>query len=204
MSQTLDYKEFRKRIGDQRGREYWRSLEELARDEESFDEFFHQEFPQQAVALDKGVDRRDFMKLMGASVAMAGLAACKQPAQSIVPYVRQPENMVPGQPIFFATAMTLGGNASGLRAESHTGRPTKIEGNPDHPSSLGATDVFMQASVLDLYDPDRSQVIIRDGRIGSWSDFLDTIAAKRAAWAAKKGEGLSVLTETVTSPALAD
>jgi MoCo/4Fe-4S cofactor protein with predicted Tat translocation signal len=196
-SKSLDFQEFRKRVGDLRGKEYWRSLEELSRDEDSFDEFFHQEFPQQAVALDKGVDRRDFMKLMGASVAMAGLAACKQPAESIVPYVRQPENMIPGQPIFFATAMTLGGYASGVLAESHMGRPTKIEGNPDHPSSLGGSDAFMQASVLGLYDPDRSQVVRHLGDVATWSDFIAALQP-----VLKNPGGIRLLTQTITSPSL--
>src|SRR6185295_13844422 len=113
---------------------------------EVFDDFMHQEFPQQAVPLDKGVDRRDFMKLMSASVAMAGLAACRQPAEAIVPYVNQPESLIPGKPLFFASAMALDGVATGVLVESHMNRPTKIEGNPEHPSSLGATDAFMQAS----------------------------------------------------------
>jgi molybdopterin-containing oxidoreductase family iron-sulfur binding subunit len=200
-SKTLDFKEFRKRVGDLRGKEYWRSLEELARDEDSFDEFFHQEFPQQAASLDKGVDRRDFMKLMGASVAMAGLAACRQPAETIVPYVRQPENTIPGQPVFFATAMTLGGYASGVLAESHLGRPTKIEGNPDHPSSLGATNAFMQASVLGLYDPDRSQVVRHMGDVATWSDFIAALQPVLNA-AKTNGAGLRLLTQTITSPSL--
>ena len=196
-SKSLDFKEFRKRVGDLRGKEYWRSLEELSRDEDSFDEFFHHEFPQQALSLDKGVDRRDFMKLMGASVAMAGLAACKQPAETIVPYVRQPENTVPGQPVFFATAMTLGGYASGVLAESHMGRPTKIEGNPDHPSSLGGSDAFMQASVLGLYDPDRSQVVRHMGDVATWSDFIAALQP-----VLKNPGGIRLLTQTVTSPSL--
>src|SRR6185369_11590476 len=200
-SKTLDFSEFRKRVGDLRGKEYWRSLEELARDEDSFDEFFHQEFPQQAVSLDKGVDRRDFMKLMGASVAMAGLAACKQPAQSIVPYVRQPENTVPGQPLFFASMMTLGGYAHGVLAESHLGRPTKIEGNPDHPSSLGGANAFMQASVLGLYDPDRSQVVRHIGDVSTWSDFIAALQPILNA-AKTNGAGVRLLTQTITSPSL--
>ena len=102
--------------------------------------------------------RRSFMKLMGASLAFAGLTACTvQPREIPVPYVKTPDGTVPGKPYFFATAMTLHGVANGLLVESHEGRPTKVEGNPDHPSSLGATDFFAQASILGLYDPDRSQ-----------------------------------------------
>ena len=107
-------------------------------------------------AITDPVARRTFLKLMGASLALAGVTACtRQPAEKIVPYVRQPEEIVPGKPLFFATAMPLGGVATGLLVESHEGRPTKIEGNPLHPGSLGATDVFAQAAVLGLYDPDR-------------------------------------------------
>ena len=167
----LDFKQFRQRIGDLRGREYWRSLEELARSD-AFDEFFQEEFPRQAVALGNGVDRRNFIKLMGASVAAAGLAACRQPEQSIIPYVKQPENLVPGRPMFFASAVMLGGYASGVLVESHEFHPTKIEGNPDHPSSLGASDAFMQASILGLYDPDRSQVVRKFGDTSTWSEFI--------------------------------
>src|SRR5207247_5126245 len=108
------------------------SLEELARDD-TFFERVEQEFPQQALPLERGVDRRDFVKLMSASVALAGLAACNRPAEKIVPYIRQPENLIPGKPLYFATALALGGAASGVLVESHMGRPTKIEGNPEHP-----------------------------------------------------------------------
>jgi MoCo/4Fe-4S cofactor protein with predicted Tat translocation signal len=199
---TLDFSEFRARVGDLRGREFWRSLEELERSE-VFDEFFEQEFPQQAVPLSKGVDRRNFMKLMGASVAMAGLAACKQPAETIVPYVQMPENLIPGKPLFFATAMTLGGVASGLLVESHMNRPTKIEGNPEHPSSLGATDSYTQASILGLYDPDRSQVVRKYGDTSTWGDFIGALQPILTA-ARTSGAGLRILTGTITSPSLAD
>ncbi len=199
-SKPLDFKEFRARIGDLRGREYWRSLEELSRSDE-FDAFFQDEFPQQAVALGRGVDRRSFVKLMGASMAFAGLAACSQPEQSIVPYVKQPQGWVPGKPLFFATAMTLGGYATGVLAESHEFHPTKIEGNPDHPSSLGASDVFMQGSILGLYDPDRSQVVRHAGEISTWSEF---IAAMQPVLTTAKanGNGFRLLTQTITSPTL--
>src|SRR4051812_29883212 len=202
MSKKLDFKQFRRRIGDLRGREYWRSLEELARSD-AFDEFFREEFPRQAMALDhtldRGVDRRNFVKLMGASVAAAGLAACRQPEQTIVPYVRQPENLIPGNPMYFATAMTLGGYATGVLVESHEFHPTKIEGNPDHPSSLGATDAFMQASVLGLYDPDRSQVVRKLGDTSTWSEFIAAVQPILTA-AKANGAGLRILTQTITSP----
>lgn len=199
-TKTLDFKEFRTRVGDLRGKEYWRSLEELSRGD-AFEEFFANEFPQQAVPLDKGVDRRDFVKLMGASVAMAGLAACRQPAEAIIPYVNQPESLIPGKPLFFASAMALGGVATGVLVESHMNRPTKIEGNPDHPSSLGASDAFMQAAVLGLYDPDRSQVVRRYGDTTTWGDFLGAVQPILNA-AKTNGAGLRILTQTLTSPSL--
>ena len=109
---------------------------------------------------------------MGASLALAGLSACtRQPTEKVFPYVKAPECIVPGEPLFFATAMPLGGIATGLLVESHMGRPTKIEGNPDHPASLGATDVFAQASVLGLYDPDRSQVVRHLGEVQTWAQL---------------------------------
>ncbi|HEX3581845.1 MAG TPA: TAT-variant-translocated molybdopterin oxidoreductase, partial [Thermoanaerobaculia bacterium] len=197
---TLDYKTFRARIGDLRGKEYWRSLEELSRSD-SFDEFFRDEFPRQAMALGNGVDRRNFMKLMGASVAFAGLAACQQPSESIVPYVKQPENLIPGRPIYFASSMPLSGYAQGVIVESHEFHPTKIEGNPDHPSSLGGTDAFMQASVLGLYDPDRSQVVRKFGDTSTWSEFIAALQPVLAG-AKANGAGLRVLTQTITSPSL--
>ena len=196
----IDFAEFRKRVGDLRGREYWRSLEELSRSD-AFDEFFAQEFPQQALALEKGVDRRDFMKLMGASVALAGLTACTGPAEKIVPYVNQPENLIPGKPLFFASAMTLGGCSTGVLVVSHMGRPTKIEGNPDHPSSFGASDAFMQASLLGLYDPDRSQVVRHLGEISTWSDFLAGLQPVLKTAATQPG-AVRLLTQTISSPTL--
>ncbi|MGZ8711400.1 MAG: TAT-variant-translocated molybdopterin oxidoreductase, partial [Thermoanaerobaculia bacterium] len=197
---TLSFTEFRARVGDLRGKEYWRSLEELSRSD-VFDEFMHQEFPQQALALEKGVDRRDFMKLMGASVAMAGLAACAPPAEQIVPYVNQPESLIPGRPLFFASAMPLGGVATGVLVESHMNRPTKIEGNPQHPTSLGASDAIMQAAVLGLYDPDRSQVVRKLGDTVTWGDFIAAVQPVLTA-AKTNGAGLRILTQTVTSPTL--
>src|ERR1700682_2228544 len=146
------------------------------------------------------MQRRDFLKLMGASVALGGLASC-YPAEKIVPYVKQPETLTPGKPIFFASAMPLSGYATGVLVESHMYRPTKIEGNPDHLSSLGASDAFMQASILGLYDPDRSQVVRRAGEIATWSDFLVALQPVLKS-AATDGAGLRLLTQTITSPTL--
>ena len=155
-----------------RGQQYWRSLDEVAQTPE-FAEFLHREFPVQASEWTDDVSRRNFLKLMGASLALAGVTACtRQPIEKIVPYVKQPEELVPGKPLYFATAMEHDGFATGLLVESHEGHPTKIEGNPDHPASLGATSVFDQAAILDLYDPDRSQAVLHAGDISTWGAFL--------------------------------
>src|SRR5215471_19358288 len=136
---------------------YWRSLEDLAGAPE-FREFVEREFPRQATGWNDDEDPaegcRQFLKLMGASLALGGLAACtRQPNEHIMPYVRQPEELIPGRPLFYATATTLNGVATGVLAESHEGRPTKLEGNPEHPASMGALDAMGQAAVLQLWDP---------------------------------------------------
>src|SRR6186997_2777805 len=172
---------------------WWRTLEERAGDP-AFQERLYNEFPSQIEAITDPVQRRTFLKLMGASLALAGVTACtKQPAEKIVPYVRQPEDLIPGKPLFYATAMPLGGVATGLLVESHEGRPTKIEGNPLHPGSLGASDVFAQAAVLGLYDPDRAQTISSVGDIRPWSSFLATIRAALVAQQPLRGAGLRIL-----------
>ena len=198
----LDLAAVRERLKASRGRDYWRSLEELAETPE-FEEYLHREFPDQASVWDSGVDRRGFLQLMGASLALAGLGACTtQPLEKIIPYVRPPEELIPGKPLFFTTAMTLGGRAIGLLAESQMGRPTKIEGNPTHPASLGPTDAFSQASVLTLYDPDRAQVVSERGRIRSWSAFQLALSSEIAGFKNSGGRGLRLLTESVSSPTL--
>jgi MoCo/4Fe-4S cofactor protein with predicted Tat translocation signal len=199
----LDLAALQARLQECHEQPLWRSLEELAQTE-AFQAFVSREFPQQAATWDNAVSRRRFLQLMGASLALAGLAACaRQPEENIVPYVRSPEAMTPGRPLFFATAMPFGGAANGVLAESHLGRPTKIEGNLQHPASLGATDVFAQASILTLYDPDRSQAVRNAGRISNWSAFLTAIGTSLETQRLKKGAGLRILTETVTSPTLA-
>ncbi|HXF06895.1 MAG TPA: TAT-variant-translocated molybdopterin oxidoreductase [Blastocatellia bacterium] len=184
------------------GREYWRSLEEwhnpglvrLKAEREFFDH---------AAEWTDPVSRRQFLKLMGASLALAGVTGCvRQPDETIVPFVRAPEEVIPGKPLFYATTMTEHGFGLGLLVESHEGRPTKIEGNPNHPASLGATDIFAQASVLTLYDPDRSQVVLHRGRISTWEAFVAALGAALQEQRAKKGAGLRLLTETVTSPTI--
>jgi molybdopterin-containing oxidoreductase family iron-sulfur binding subunit len=187
----------------QRRESWWRTLEERAEDP-AFQEHLYNEFPSEIEAISDPVARRTFLKLMGASMALAGVTACtKQPAEKIIPYVKQPEELIPGTPLFFATAMTLGGVATGLLVESHEGRPTKIEGNPLHPGSLGASDVFAQASVLGLYDPDREQTLTHNGDIRPWSAFIGAMNAALTAQKPLKGAGLRILTESVGSPTLA-
>ncbi|MBI5687007.1 MAG: TAT-variant-translocated molybdopterin oxidoreductase [Verrucomicrobia bacterium] len=199
--EPLDLSAIRAKLAAANGPQYWRSLEEVAQTP-AFQEFLHREFPPDASVWEDGVSRRRFLQLMAASFALAGLSGCSQPEEEIVPYVRAPEEVVPGLPMFYATAMTLGGYALGLLVESHEGRPTKIEGNPQHPASLGATDLFAQASVLTLYDPDRSQVVIHAGEISTWSQFFAALTAAMATQTAAKGAGLRILTETITSPTL--
>jgi molybdopterin-containing oxidoreductase family iron-sulfur binding subunit len=201
---ALNLAAVRAKLEAKTGKQYWRSLEELAEDPR-FEELLHNEFPRQAPSeWDEGVDRRDFLKLMAASLAFAGLSGCgRTPEEHIVPYVKQPDGMIPGKPQFYATVMPFGADAIGLLVESHEGRPTKIEGNPDHPSSLGATNAFAQASVLNLYDPDRAQTATKFGEIKTWAEFLDGAQAIAAAAKSADGAGFRILTGTITSPTLA-
>src|SRR6202521_5494957 len=169
---------------------FWRSLDELAGTPE-YRDHAENEFPHGANDTGATLDRRELLKVMAASAAFAGLTGCtKLPEQRIVPYVRQPEQIIPGKPLFYATAMTLGGIASGVLVESNMARPTKAEGNPDHPASLGASDAFAQASVLGLYDPDRSQAEIHNGRIGSWTEFQNELSTALAGQKNSGGAGL--------------
>jgi len=198
------------------GKQYWRSLEELA-NSPVFEEFVQREFPQAAEEWNDPVERRTFLKLMGASLALAGLSGCViQPPEKIVPYARQPEEEVPGRGLYFATAFSLGGIATPLLARSNEGRPTKLEGNPDHPNNRNsdpndkgssATDIFSQASILTLYDPDRSQTPLYRGDTRPWSQFVaeirGAIEKEGEGLRARKGAGLRFLTETITSPTLA-
>jgi MoCo/4Fe-4S cofactor protein with predicted Tat translocation signal len=198
--------------GSDKSKRYWRSLEELA-DAPEFREFVAREYPQQAEEWDDPLERRTFLKLMGASLALAGLSGCAfQPPEKIVPYVTHPEDGVPGKALFFATAATLGGVATPLLARSNEGRPTKLEGNPDHPNSRNgdlrdrgssATDIFSQASILSLYDPDRSQTALFREEARTWSTFVGEIRTALDEQRPKQGAGLRFLTETITSPTLA-
>ncbi len=204
-TKSLDLATIRTRLTGARGRDYWRSLEQLA-GTPGFQEFLDREFPRLASEWPEEdvVGRRNFMKLAGASLALAGLSACtKQPPETIVPYVRMPEDFVPGKPFYFATAIPGPGGAAGVLAESHMGRPTKIEGNPAHPASLGAASAIMQASVLSLYDPDRSQAITFRGDIRSYAAFLGSVKEALATQKPKQGGGICILTEAIASPTAA-
>jgi len=179
----------------------WRSLDEAAK-ANGFDQYLRERFPRFADRFD--VDRREFLKVMAASMSLAGLSACsREPQEKILPYVNAPQPAIAGEPRYYATAVTQGGFALGVLVETNMGRPTKVEGNPSHPASLGATDVFAQAAVLDLWDPDRSRTLTRDGEPTTWDAFLAAMQEVRIKVAATKGKGLRVLTETVTSPTLA-
>ena len=201
---TLDLDAARAKLAETKGPEYWRSLEELAGSPD-FQEMLHREFPRGASEWLDSVSRRGFLKLMGASLAMAGMTACtKQPLEPIVPYVKQPEEVVPGRPLFFATAFTLGGYASPVLVESHLYRPTKIEGNDQHPASLGGTDIFTQASILGMYDPDRSQTVTYLGDIRSWGSLVEAMRAPLNIQKGLQGAGIRILTPAISSPTLAD
>jgi molybdopterin-containing oxidoreductase family iron-sulfur binding subunit len=203
-TEPTDLESVRQRLASERGPRLWKSLEELASGE-SFPAFLEKQFPRQAAEYEVStLSRRRLLELSLASMALGGLAACtRQPIERVVPYVKQPENVIPGKPLFFATAIVLGGYARGLLAESHLGRPTKLEGNPEHPASLGATDAVTQAAILGLYDPDRSQVITKLGNIQTWSELGTALTGVAEAQKPLGGSGLRLLTETITSPTLA-
>ncbi|PSQ69750.1 MAG: hypothetical protein BRD29_01020, partial [Bacteroidetes bacterium QH_2_67_10] len=185
--------------------EHWRTLGERAGSKD-FREALRDEFADGAAEWKHDPQgRRHFIKIMGAAGALATLAGgCyTRDEEHIVPYVEQPENVVPGNADFYATSFPLGGYAQGVLVESQQGRPTKIEGNPSHPASLGSTSTFMQASVLDLYDPDRSDTFLDDGVPSTWQDFVAVVQTRRRQWRQSGGRGLRVLTGPVTSPTLA-
>ncbi len=195
----LDPELIRDRLAVEQGKRYWRSLEELA-DDPAVREMVEREFPDSASQWTDPVSRRRFLALMGASLGLAGLVGCTRPTGTIMPYVKQPEHLTPGIPLHFATAMTQGGFATGLVVESHEGRPTKIEGNRNHPASLGATTVQQQAAILGLYDPDRSQSVMFRDQPRSWMSLLEIL--RQRLQSSNKGKGVAVLCETIGSPTL--
>ncbi len=191
-----------RRLKGKTGKEYWRSLEELA-DTKEFREMIRKNFPSSASEFIDSMSRRRFLKLMGASLALAGVTGCStKPSETLVPYVEKPEELILGRPLFYATAMTLGGATNGLLIEQREGRPIKVEGNPRHPNSLGSTDVFSQASLLTMYDPDRSETIRKLGRISTYDEFLTEFRGQLERLRARRGAGIRILTQSVVSPTL--
>jgi molybdopterin-containing oxidoreductase family iron-sulfur binding subunit len=181
----------------------WRSLEE--REGRGGPEAApRDEFAPGAADPPADVGRREFLTLLGATAALAAGAGCGQkPAEKILPYAQKPEEILPGRPLAYATAIPRHAHALGVLVETHEGRPVKVEGNPQHPASLGATDAAAQAALLSLYDPDRSQVVLRQGQIATWPGFLAALNAALERERARNGAGLRLLTEPVTSPTLA-
>ncbi len=182
------------------GKQYWRSLNQLA-DTEDYRSFMENEFPEGTIEHADGLSRRKFLSLMGASVALAGLAGCRRPVEKIIPYVIPPEDVVPGVPLFYASAMPFGLKPVGVIVENHEGRPTKLEGNKDHPASMGKTNSFVQASILNLYDPDRSQYVRNtegdsnlESCLSAWDDAINSFG--------KGGEKLAILSTEFSSPTL--
>ena len=200
---AMSLEEARNRIAGQTGKTYWRSVDELA-DTPAFREAVLREFPAHAAEWTDPVSRRGFLKVMSASLALAGLSGCtKQPDELIYPYVKEPEDLVLGRPVYFATAFPFPTGAVPLLVKTDAYRPIKVDGNPDHPVNRGSSDALTQGSLLDLYDPDRSQRIMYRGEARQFAAFL---AAFRAMLADKKssgGAGLYILSDTVTSPTLA-
>jgi MoCo/4Fe-4S cofactor protein with predicted Tat translocation signal len=191
----------RGQLGETTGPRFWRALDELV-DRPAFRSVLHQAFPQLA-SLQPAMDRRGFLKLLGASLAMAGLAGCSgPPPEQIVPWVHQPEGMSPSLPQFYATTLRHGNDIAGVLVETHQGRPSKIEGNPNHPASLGATDAILQAAVLELWDPDRSSAPKHRGVIASWDDFEAEVVALTRRFSVDGQQGLHVLSERIESPTL--
>lgn len=214
-NQEFSIGEIRERLAQpQSSKQFWRSLEEVAQTEQ-FQQLLEAELPhemaasiiEQARQLKRvgGSSRRDFLKLMGAALVMTGLAGCtpRQPGEKIVPYVTAPEHIIPGKPLFYATALQVGGSAVGILAENHLGRPTKLEGNPLHPASVGGTNALVQGAIYNLYDPERARVITRGGQINTWEAFVAELNGHLAELAANEGAGLHLLTGTVTSPTMA-
>jgi MoCo/4Fe-4S cofactor protein with predicted Tat translocation signal len=200
-SSRLDIAELRCRLAGTGGKRYWTSLEEIV-DTAAFRDWLEGEFPAAAAALTQS-GRREFLKIMGASLLLAGLGGCNESDSDLaLPYVNQPEDIVPGVARYYATAVCFEGFAQPVLATCHAGRPTKLDGNPDHPLNSGRSDAFTQAAVLQLYDPDRSQTPHLLGQPIMWTAFARELSAMRQNWAARQGDGLRLLLGDVTSPTL--
>ncbi|MBK8913616.1 MAG: TAT-variant-translocated molybdopterin oxidoreductase [Phycisphaerales bacterium] len=183
------------------GPRYWRSLDDLANTPE-FQRFVEQEFASYAPELLRSPNRRQFLKMMGASLALGGLTGCRWPREEIVPHARRPAGRTPGVPVHYATAWELGGVGAGLVATSFDGRPTKLEGNREHPGSLGASDTWAQASILELYDPDRSTSPRTTAGAQSMSAFQAAARGLFSTLRQAQGRGLVILSEASGSPTL--
>jgi molybdopterin-containing oxidoreductase family iron-sulfur binding subunit len=193
----------RAKLAGQTGKTYWRSVDELA-DTPAFREAVRREFPAQAAEWIDAVSRRGFLKVMGASLALAGLSGCtKQPDEEIYPYVKEPEDLILGRPVYFATAMPFNTGAVPLLIKSDAYRPIKVDGNPEHPVNRGSSDPLSQGSLLDLYDPDRSARVLYRGEVREFAAFLAVFRALLADKKASGGTGIYILSDTVTSPTLA-
>jgi molybdopterin-containing oxidoreductase family iron-sulfur binding subunit len=163
---------------------------------------FLREFPVGASEWDERLSRRRFVQLMGASLAFAGLTGCRLPKQTLVPYTDQPEKLIPGRPLHFATTLQVHGHPRGVVVTQHEGRPTHIAGNRLHPASQGANDSWTGAALLDLYDPDRLQTVLKQGGESTWDAFTQAITEAQAGWAPTGGGGLCLLTGEINSPTL--
>ncbi|MEO5923783.1 MAG: TAT-variant-translocated molybdopterin oxidoreductase [Bryobacteraceae bacterium] len=179
------------------GPKYWRSLDQASNAPE-FRQWVEREFPSTAAEMLDGNSRRTILKLMAASFGMAGLVACSRPEMRFAPQARGQEDYVPGSPYNYTTSIVINGQATGLVIKTFDGRPVKVEGNPDHPSSQGAATALMQASVLDIYDPDRSKLVMSGGKESTWEAFSTAAAGLSLG----DGAGLRVLSESVASPTL--
>ena len=199
----LTLAQVREKLDGQKGRRFWKNLDELAETPE-FHELMREEFPRQAGANEwvDAVSRRGFLKVMGASLALAGLAGCtKQPDEPIFPYIRQPEDLILGKPMYFATAYPFPTGAIPVLVKSDSFRPIKVDGNPEHPMSKGKSDAYTQATLLELYDPDRAKNVTYRGGNSDWGSFQQTFAT--AVKGSSGGQGIYFLSETITSPTLA-
>ena len=193
--------EVRQELKGVKGKRFWRSVDELA-DTAEFQAAVEKEFPSAAQEWVDPVSRRGFMKLMGASMALAGLAGCtKQPEETIYPYVKQPEDLVLGKPMYFATAHPFTTGGVPLLVKSDEFRPIKVDGNPEHAYNAGSSDPYTQGTLLDLYDPDRSQHVMYRGENRDWAEFAKAFREKVAG--TKDGTGIYFLSSTITSPTLA-
>jgi MoCo/4Fe-4S cofactor protein with predicted Tat translocation signal len=191
----------RRDLRGMKGRKLWRSLDELANTPE-FQAAVEREFPSAAQEWVDPVSRRGFLKLMGASMALAGLAGCtKQPDEPIYPYVKAPEDLILGKPMYFATAHPFATGAVPLLVKSDEFRPIKIDGNPEHAYNQGGSDPYSQGTLLDLYDPDRSQHVTYRGESREWEEFAEALRDKVAS--TKDGTGVYFLSAAITSPTLA-